>query len=71
MYTHILKAEPEIHRCGEFDFVISELHTKPRISDLASLGNLIPAQRRRSLYALSFWQASWYPWKTTNVDHLR
>ena len=67
MYTHILKAEPEIHRCGEFDFVISESHKKPRISDLASLGNFDSGSED----ALSFWEASWYPRKTTNGDHHR
>ena len=39
-YTHRLKAEPEVHRCGEFDFLISEFNKKLRMSELAPLGNL-------------------------------
>ena len=31
---HIQKAEPEVHLCGEFDFVT------PRISEFAPVGNL-------------------------------
>ena len=32
-----VKADPEVHRCGEFDFIISEFNMKPRISELASI----------------------------------
>ena len=39
-YTHILKTEPEVHRCVEFDFVISELNKKPKMSKLVSFGNM-------------------------------
>ena len=42
MYTYRLKAEPEVCRCREFDFVISEFNKKPRISELASSENLDP-----------------------------
>ena len=33
----VLKAEPEVHPCGDFDFIISEFNKEPRISELASL----------------------------------
>ena len=34
VHTQRLKAEPEVHRCGEFDFVMT------RLSEFAPLGNL-------------------------------
>ena len=33
-------AESEVHRCGEFDIIISEFNKKARMSELALLGNL-------------------------------
>ena len=74
--THRLKAEPEIRRCGEFDFIISEFNKKPRISELASLGIWMPAQRRRiSIRHFIIFKSKLtgeYPWKIiTKVDHHR
>ena len=55
-----MKAEPEVHLCGAFDFVTQ------KISEFAQVGNLDSAQRSRSLYDLSFSEASQYPGKRTN-----
>ena len=49
----ILKAEPEVHFCGEFDLFT------PRISEFTPLGNL-GFGSDRSPYGLSFSEASRY-----------
>ena len=42
-----IHAQIEVHPCGEFHFIISELNKKPRISELASLGNLDSGSREK------------------------
>ena len=63
--THGLKAEPEVHLCGEFHFVTQEY------PNLLPWGIWVSAQRGRSIYDLSFSVASRYPGKRTNVYHHR
>ena len=53
-FTDRLKAEREVPRCRELDFIISEFYKRPRISELLHSGIWIPVQRRRSHYAFHF-----------------
>ena len=71
-----LKAEPEVRRCGELIFIISEFNKKPSISELASLGNLdAGSEEKISIRHFMIFKSNLtgeYPWKIiTNVDHHR